>query len=171
MRKVKLFIADSLDGFIARPDGSVDWLFMDADYGMTAFHKSIDTILFGRKTYDVALGLGGAPSYKGIKNCVFSRTLKNSADKNFEFVSGDIRSFIESLKQSKGKDIWLMGGGELIESFMNERLIDEFILTVHPIILGEGLPLFRGSHRQTDLKLLDCKTYDSGIVQVSYSLK
>jgi len=64
-----------------------------------------------------------------------------------------------------------MGDGELIEFFMNERLIDEFILTVHPIILGEGLPLFRGSHRQTDLKLLDCKTYESGIVQLSYSLK
>ncbi len=171
MRKVKLFIANSLDGFIARPDGGIDWLFMDADYGMTEFHKSIDSILFGRKTYDAALSLGGAPSYKGIKNYVFSRTLKNSADKNFEFVSGDIRTFVESLKRSKGKDIWLMGGGELIESFMNERLIDEFILTVHPIILGEGLPLFRGSHRQTDLKLLDCKTYESGIVQLSYSLK
>jgi len=171
MRKVKLFIANSLDGFIARPDGSVDWLFMDADYGMTEFYKSIDSILFGRKTYDVALSLGGAPSYKGIKNYVFSRTLKTSADKNFEFVSGDIRSFIDSLKQSKGKDIWLMGGGELIESFMNERLIDEFILTVHPIILGEGVPLFRGSRQQTDLKLIACKTYESGIVQVSYELK
>ncbi len=171
MRKVKLFIANSLDGFIARSDGNVDWLFMDADYGMTAFYKSIDTILFGRKTYDVALSLGGAPSYKGVKNYVFSHTLKNSADKNFEFVSGDIITFVESLKQSKGKDIWLMGGGELIESFMNERLIDEFILTIHPIILGEGLPLFRGSHRQIDLKLLDCKTYDSGIVQLSYGLK
>jgi dihydrofolate reductase len=171
MRKVKLFIANSLDGFIARADGGIDWLFMDADYGMAEFHKSIDTILFGRKTYDVALSLGGAPSYKGIKNYVFARTLKNSADKNFEFVSGDIRSFIESLKQSKGKDIWLMGGGELIESFINERLIDEFILTVHPIILGEGVPLFRGLRQQTDLKLIACKTYESGIVQVSYGLK
>jgi dihydrofolate reductase len=172
MRKVKLFIANSLDGFIARPDGSFDWLFTDGDYGMTDFFKSVDTALIGRKTYDLMLSFGGEhSSYKGMKNYVFSRSPKKSKDKNVQFVSGDIRNFIESLKQKRGKDMWLVGGGELTESFLRERLIDEFILTVHPIILGAGIPLFHGESQQTDLKLIDCKTYESGIVQVHYGKK
>ncbi|MEW5816187.1 MAG: dihydrofolate reductase family protein [Spirochaetota bacterium] len=88
-----------------------------------------------------------------------------------QFVSGDIRSFVESLRQAEGKDIWLMGGGELVESFLKERSIDEIILTIHPVILGAGIPLFRGEHQQTDLKLINCRSYESGIVQVHYGKK
>ena len=172
MRKVKLFIANSLDGYIARPDGNVDWLFTDGDYGMRDFFKSVDTALMGRKTYDWSLSFGGAPdAFKGMTYYVFSRSQKSGAAEGAQFVSGDIRSFVESLRQAEGRDTWLMGGGELVESFLKERLIDEFILTVHPIILGLGIRLFRGENQQTDLKLIKCKPYKSGIVQLHYSLK
>jgi len=162
MRKVKLFIANSLDGYIARLDGSLDWLFTDDDYGTKNFLESIDTAMMGRKTYDVTLSRGGIPdSPKGIKYYVFSRSSKSNSDKKVQLVSGNVRSFVESLRQAEGKDIWLMGGGELVESFLKEHLIDEILLTVHPVILGAGIPLFRGEHRQTDLKLINCRFYES----------
>ncbi|MBA2503761.1 MAG: dihydrofolate reductase [Pyrinomonadaceae bacterium] len=171
MRKVKLFIAHSLDGYIARPNGSLDWLAADGDFGMTNFFKSIDTALMGRKTYEATLKLGGAPdAYKGMTYYVFSRSQESGAE-GFEFISGDIRAFVESLREAKGKNIWLMGGGGLIESFLQENLIDEFILTVFPIILGAGIPLFRGENQQTDLKLIESKSYESGIVQLHYERK
>ncbi len=158
-----------MDGYIARKDGSVDWLFTDGDYGTTEFFKSVDTGLMGRKTYDMALSLGGIPdSPKGMKYYVLSRAPKSSPDERVQFVSDDIRSFVESLHQTEGKDIWLMGGGELVEVFLKEHLIDEIILTVHPVILGEGIPLFRGEPQQTDLRLVACRSYESGIVQVHY---
>ncbi|MDQ3256021.1 MAG: dihydrofolate reductase family protein [Acidobacteriota bacterium] len=172
MRKVKLFIANSLDGYIARPDGSVDWLFTDGDYGMKDFFKSVDTALMGCKTYDWSLKFGGPPDvFKGMTYYVFSRSHRSGAVEGVQFVSGDISPFVESLRQAEGKDIWLMGGGELVESFLKERLIDEFILTIHPIVLGAGIPLFRGEGQQTDLKLIKCKSYKSGIVQVHYERK
>ena len=174
MRKVKLFVANSLDNFIARPDGGVDWLFTDGDYGMRAFFKSVDTALMGRKTYDWALAHGGSPDvFKGMTQYVFSRARRGrgKTPEGVRFVSGDVRSFVETLRRADGKDIWLMGGGELTESFLRERLIDEFILTVHPTLLGAGLPLFRGEYPQTELKLLKCKTYKTGLVQLSYGLR
>jgi len=172
VRKMKLFIANSLDGYIARPDGSVDWLFTDGDYGMRNFFKTVDTALMGRKTYDWSLNFGGAPdAFKGMTYYVFSRSHRSEAAEGVQFVSGDLQSFVESLRQAEGKDIWLMGGGELVESFLKERLIDEIILTIHPIILGTGIPLFHGETQQTDLKLIKCKSYKSGIVQVHYGRK
>ncbi len=169
MRKVILFIANSLDGFVARPDGGFDWLFTDGDYGMRDFFKSVDTALVGRKTYDLMAGQKSTNT--GMKGYVFSRSPQKSKDKHVEFVSGDIRNFILALKEQPGKDIWLVGGGELMASFLQKRLIDEFILTVHPIILGAGIPLFRGESQQIDLQLLACQTYESGIVQLRYGLK
>jgi len=172
MRKVKLFIANSLDGFIARPDGSVDWLFTDGDYGMRDFFKSVDTALMGRETFDWSLKFGGAPdAFKAMTYYVFSRSHRSEVAEGVQFVSGDIRAFVERLRHAEGRDIWLMGGGKLVESFLKERLIDEFILTIHPIILGAGIPLFRGESQQTDLKLIKCKSYKSGIVQVHYERK
>ena len=116
---------------------------------------------------------GSPDAFKGMTHYVFSRSRRGrgAAPKGVRFVSGDVRSFVETLRRAEGKDIWLMGGGELTESFLRERLIDEFILTVHPVLLGAGLPLFRGVYPQTELKLLKCKTYRSGLVQLSYGLK
>ncbi len=97
MPKIKLFIANSLDGFIARPNGGVDWLFTDGDYGMTEFYNSIDTVLIGHKTYELMLRFGES-SYKGKKNYVFSRSRGNVKDRNVQYVSGNIRDFVEPLQ-------------------------------------------------------------------------
>ena len=170
MRAVKLFIACSLDGFIARKDNCVDWLFHDTDYGMSAFYKTVDTVLIGRKTYDLMVRLG-LPYYKGKTNYVFSRTRTGVEGEGIHYVSSDIGEFVESLRQRKGKDIWLVGGSVLIDSFLKRHLIDEIILAVHPVILGKGIPLFRGGVAQTDLTLQKCVEYESGLVQLWYRRK
>jgi len=122
-RKVILFIATSLDGFIARADGSVDWLFHDGDYGMAEFFRSIDTVLIGRKTHDVMLGFGQT-SYRGRKNYVFSRSQPASPSADVEYTADGARDLIETLRLTRGKDIWLVGGSELIDTFLVEQLID-----------------------------------------------
>lgn len=170
MRAVKLFIACSLDGFIARKDDSVDWLFHDNDYGMSAFYKTIDTVLIGRKTYDLMVRLG-LSHYKGKANYVFSRTRAGAEGENIQYVSSGVREFTESLRKKNGKDIWLVGGSMLIDSFLKRHLIDEIILSMHPVILGEGIPLFRGGITQTDLTLQKCVEYESGLVQLWYRCK
>lgn len=171
MRKIRLFIASSLDGYIARKSGAVDWLFTDQDYGYTEFFSTIDTLLMGRKTYEQVLEFGEYP-YRGKKSLVFSRTQSRKTDENVEFVGGDIKSLIDILRQEKGRDIWLVGGAELIYSFINYGLIDELILSIHPIILGNGIPLItQDSSLETVLKLKTVKCYDSGLVQITYSWK
>jgi dihydrofolate reductase len=170
MRAVKLFIACSLDGFIARKDNGVDWLFHDTDYGMSAFYKTVDTVLIGRKTYDLMVRLG-LSHYKGKVNYVFSRTRAGTGGESVQYVSSDVGEFVESLSKTKGKDIWLVGGSVLIDSFLKRHLIDEIILAVHPVILGEGIPLFRGGFMQIDLTLQKCVEYESGLVQLWYRCK
>ncbi|MFB2968701.1 dihydrofolate reductase family protein [Aerosakkonema sp. BLCC-F183] len=171
MRKIRLYIASSLDGYIARTSGDVDWLFTDADYGYTEFFAQVDTILMGNKTYQQVLGFGEYP-YKGKQVFVFSNTLPGQKDNNnVEFVGGDLNEFVNNLRQSPGGDIWLVGGGEIIDYFFKHSLIDELILSIHPIILGDGIPLIgKDASLQTSLKLKDVKTYDSGLLQVSYDL-
>jgi dihydrofolate reductase len=167
MRSIRLFIACSLDGYIAREDGGVDWLFHDQDYGMSEFYKSIDTVLIGRKTHDFMIR-SGFPYYKGKKNCVFSRSKKPEKTEHVQFVSEDVRDFVEALQKRPGKGIWLVGGARLIESFLKEGLIDEMILSIHPVVLGKGIPLFGGDFKPIDLELSKCVPYDSGLVQLWY---
>lgn len=167
MRKVILFIATSLDGFIAGKSGEVDWLFTDQDYGYTEFLKTIGVVIMGRKTYDQVLTLGEYP-YKRLEGYVFSRSRAGAKDENVTFVSGDIGSFVRSLKSKPVKDIWLVGGSEVIQTFLEQDLIDEFVISIHPIILGNGIPLFRTPFPARKLRLKDCKTYETGLVQASY---
>jgi dihydrofolate reductase len=185
MRKVKYFVANSLDNFIARPDGAVDWLFMEGDYGMREFFASIDTMLMGRKTYDFALSHSPKRKPKRKPNkpqsktaakartrtYVFSRTLTAGADDSVEIVSVEAGAFVRKLKSEAGKDIWLMGGGELARSLFAEKLVDEIGLNIHPVLLGAGIPLFPDIGQQLDLELLACKAHDNGCVQVSYRVK
>lgn len=129
-RRVIVRIAASADGYIARPDGDLEWLTSrpapKGFYGMNAFMQSIDTMLLGRKTYDVSVRMGGKFDSKG-RSIVFSRQAPpTNAPSGVEFVSGAIGSFVRSLREQPGKDIWLMGGGELIASFLDEQVIDEF---------------------------------------------
>ena len=166
MRKIILFIACSLDGYIARENGSVDWLFTDADYGYSKFYKSIDTMIMGRKTYEKALELGDH-SYNAKKWYVFTRAPESKKDANVEFIT-DIVPFVRKLKEAEGKNIWLVGGSEIISLLLAANLLDELIISIHPIILGKGIPLFRKMEKQTKLKMLRTVSYKSGLVKIHY---
>lgn len=168
MREIRLFIASSLDGFIAREDGRVDWLPVKGDYGYTKFLDSVDTILMGRKTYDQILGFGEYP-YRGKKGCVFTRNTEKKRDENVDFINNPV-DFTKSLVQSPGKDIWIVGGSEIVSIFMNSDLIDEIILTIIPVILGKGIPLFTNIKKEVKLELANPYTYEDGMVQLSYRL-
>jgi dihydrofolate reductase len=166
MKKIVLNIALSLDGYIAGPKGEFDWLFTDQDYGLKDFLSRIDTTLMGRKTYDLMMKMGGA--YAGMKNYVFTRKRTQEKKKKAVFVSEDITAFVKKLKSEKGKDIWLVGGAELARSFFEADLVDEMILSIHPILLGKGIPLFQKTGRRRDFELRHSKTYSSGLVQLHY---
>ncbi|MBG1267811.1 dihydrofolate reductase family protein [Nostoc sp. WHI] len=171
MRKIKLFIASSLDGYIARQSGEVDWLFTDQDYGYTEFFDQVDTVIMGNKTYQQLLSFGEYP-YQGKQAFVFSKTAQNIIDNNVKFVSSDWKSLINTLRQSSGRDIWLVGGAQTIHYFLINGFIDELILSIHPIILGNGIPLIVNDlNLETALQLKDVKTYESGLLQVFYDLK
>ncbi len=174
MRKVTFGGANSLDNYIARADHAVDWLMWgkEAAAVMADYWKTIDTILMGRKTYEVALrrGKGGAGS-PGLQTYVFSRTLEEGCEGGVTIVSGDVAEFVRELKQRDGKDICLMGGGELARSLFEADLIDEIGFNIHPVLLGSGIPLFHPMSRQIDLELLECKAFKNGCVLVKYRVK
>jgi dihydrofolate reductase len=179
-RKIIVCIATSADGFIARPDGSVDWLdgpSPKGDYGMGAFYKSIDTILWGRKTCDMALafqkkGVSGSAFDTSVKNYVFTRgPLPSSAPPGVEFVSASIKSFATRLRNRKGKDIWMMGGAGIIASFLDEGEIDEFMIGVIPTFIGEGIPLIAPSRRTVPLKLISSTKFTDGVVRLHYAVR
>jgi dihydrofolate reductase len=167
VRRIKLFIATSLDGFIARPDGSVDWLFTDGDFGMRDFSASVDVALIGRKTHDQMVAWGH-PAYEGMENYVFSRTRRADDGVPVTVVTGDLEACIGALRRKPGKDLWLVGGGDLIAEFRERDLIDDVILSVHPILLGDGIPLFPGRHEPLSLELTRCVQYERGLVQLWY---
>jgi len=163
-KKVILYIATSLDGFIARKNGSVDWLPQpenSEDFGMKKFLDSIGIVILGNTTYKEFK----AP-YPKKKCYVFSR--KNSGkEDNITYVNGDVKHFIDTLSDENG-NIWLVGGAEIIKEFLKNNLIDEFIITVIPTVLGEGIPLFAEECGEHKLKLQNIKSYDSGVVQIHY---
>ena len=170
MRKIILGVAVSLDGLIEGPNGEYDWCFTDQDYGLNDFFKRIDSIFVGRKSYEMSLGLdGGISGFPKFKEYVFSKTLK-TAKEGVTLVSGDTFSEVTKIKNEPGKDIWLFGGAELTSSLMNLGLVDEIGVAVHPIILGSGKPLFNNIRERTSLKLIDTKTYSTGLVYLTYSV-
>jgi len=178
MRKIIVYIATSADGFIARKDGGVDWLDRPrpkGNYGMGEFWKSIDTILLGRKTYDFVLKFvkGGKSIPKSKhepKHYVFSRRPPRKVLPGFEFVKEPIKQFAERLRAEKGKNIFMMGGGGLIASFLDAGEIDEFIIHVIPTFIGEGIPLIAPRRRTFPLKLLSTKKFPDGVVRLHYQV-
>ena len=172
MRKVTFGGANSLDDYFARKDDAVDWLLWGEEVQLitATFWKTVDTVVMGRRTYEVALR-SGTSSYPGVKNYVFSRTLKRSPDKKVEIISADAIEFVRELKKQEGKDICVMGGGLLAKSLFEANLIDEIGLNIHPVLLGSGIPLFHEMKQQIDLELLDCKPFKNGCVFVSYRVK
>lgn len=171
MRKVILGLAVSLDGYIEGPNGEYDWCLTDQDYGMSAFYKRIDSLFIGRKSYDLTLSMGdeAMPDFPKLTEYVFSTTLKEVKPGAF-LINGDIEAEVNRIKNEPGKDIWLFGGANLTASLLNLGLIDEIGLAVHPIILGSGKPLFSNIKGRIPLKLIDTKTYSSGLVYLTYTL-
>ena len=171
-RKVIVHIATSADGYIARPDGDLEWLTSrpapKGFYGMNAFMRSIDTKVLGRKTYEASLRLGATFGSKD-RSIVFSRQAPPAdAPPGVEFVREAIGSFVKRLRAEPGKDIWLMGGGEIIASFLDEQAIDEFVISVAPVFIGDGIPLIARRHRYMPLELLSSERFDDGVVQSRY---
>ena len=178
MRKIIVYIATSADGYIARRNGAVDWLDrprLKGDYGMGEFYRSIDTVLWGRKTYDLALGFkaggnAGAESDSKVKNYVFSRRPPRKPVADAEFVREPIAEFGERIRSLAGKNIWMMGGAGIIASFLDEGQIDEFIIHVIPTFIGEGIPLVAPRLRTVPLKLVSCKNFSDGVVRLHYAV-
>jgi len=175
-RKIVVSVAISTDGFIARPDGDVAWLDRPGpkrDYGMSEFFKTIDTILWGRKTYDKGIEMGMKSADFGLetRNYLFSRRARKSLLPGFEWTREAVKTFAQRLRAQPGKDIWMMGGGGLIASFLDEGEIDEFRLHVIPVLIGEGIPLIQPRHRSIPLKLLSSKAYPDGVVELNYRVK
>jgi len=179
-RKIIVCISVSADGFIGRSDGSVDWLDRPrpkGNYGMGAFYKSIDRILWGRKNYDMALdfqkkGVPGTAFDTRVKNYVFTRGgVKSPAPAGVEVVSEPIKAFATRLRERKGKDIWMMGGAGIIASFLDEGEIDEFMIHVIPKFIGEGIPLISPERRTVPLKLISCTKFPDGVVKLHYSVR
>lgn len=176
MRKLTFGGATSLDNYLARPDHAVDWLMWSKDAAavMAEYWKRIDTVLMGRKTYEIALrnsGGGGEGGDSGISTYVFSRTLDDSLAKGATIVRTDAAEFVRALKRQPGKDICLMGGGELARSLFEADLIDEIGFNVHPVLLGSGIPLFHAMSRQIDLELIECQKFENGCVCLTYRVK
>jgi dihydrofolate reductase len=168
MRKVVLGVGISLDGYIARPDGAVDFLFMPKDYSMGPFFKTIDTALMGRKTYEVAMKMGGPPPGSKMAMYVFSRSLPPGERQAMIFVDCSPAELVSRLRKHPGKDIWLMGGGELARDFLQADLVDELYIGVVPVLIGDGLPLFPAGFPQREFELLENKTYSKGLIALKY---
>lgn len=170
MRKVILGLAVSLDGYIEGPNGEYDWCFTDQDYGMSEFMARIDAILMGRKSFELASSMGGESPWKGVTTYVYTNTLKSVSAPDTLLVSGDMTSETKKIKALPGKDIWLFGGAQLTTLFIREKLVDELWLSVHPILLGSGKPLFQGLPTRIPLSLLESKSYETGLISLRYTL-
>ena len=177
-RKIIVYIATSADGFIARKDGAVDWLDRPSpksNYGMMEFWKSIDTILVGRKTYDMSVkfvqeGKATPDMFAGVKHYAFSRKPPKKVLYGFEFVKEPIKKFVKRLRAEKGKHIWMMGGAGIIGSFLDAGEIDEFIIHVIPTFIGQGIPLIAPKRRTVPLRLLSSKKFRDGVVRLHYEV-
>ncbi|MBW4619003.1 MAG: dihydrofolate reductase family protein [Cyanosarcina radialis HA8281-LM2] len=169
MRKIVLNLAVSLDGFIAGENGEYDWCFIDLDYGMTEFLQQIDAILLGRKSYEVFLAAEADP-YPGTTKYVVSNTLKTESE-GVVILNGNLEAQIKEIKQLEGKDIYLFGGADLTNSLLEIGLVDELQLSVHPLLLGKGKPLFQSFDERRKLSLLEVKEYPTGLVQLFYQVE
>jgi len=167
MRPLLLNLAVTLDGYIEGPNGEIDWCLTDEDYGMTAFLERCDALLMGRKSYEVMLSYD-ANALPDKRKHIVSRTM-DQVNGNAEILRGDLAAEVHRLKQGEGTGIWLYGGGDIIGQCLNAGLVDEICVSIHPILLGGGIPLYSRMPR-TGLTLLDSSAYTSGLVQLTYAV-
>ncbi|MDU1905185.1 MAG: dihydrofolate reductase family protein [Dysgonomonas sp.] len=175
MRKIILYIASSLDGYIARKDGSIDWLtdypiLEDFDYGYSEFYNSIGTIIMGGNSYRDALKMSDEWLYPEKISYVITNRPEDDQE-NIRFISSNVVDFISGLKQREGKDIWLFGGGQIISLLLNNSLVDEMIITYIPVILGNGIPLFSNNLKESGWNLMKSEAYANSTYQVMYAKK
>jgi dihydrofolate reductase len=173
MRKLSVFIATSLDGYIAKPNDDLSFLKTvekeGEDYGYNEFAATIDTIILGRKTYDYVLREIGSSHYDNGQRDVYviTRTAKPSVGKT-TFYTGDLTELIQRLKGESGKNIYCDGGAEIINELLKNDLVDEFIISIIPVLVGDGTRLFKDGRPEQQLELLGTKTFDTGLMQLNY---
>ena len=169
MRKVVLGLGMSLDGYIARRDDSLDYLHVGSDYSMGPFFKTVDLGIMGRKTYDAALKMSkGKMNTFGMKCYVCSRTQPAGERGLLTFVNDPPKNLVEKLRKEPGKDIWLIGGGELAREFFKDDLVDELYLGIVPVLLGDGIPMFPSGFPERKFALIENKTYSQGLIALRY---
>lgn len=176
MRKLSLFIAVSLDGYIAKPNDDLNFLKLvekeGEDYGYTKFTDTIDTLIIGRRTYDYVLKEVGASFYdNGHRDIyVITRTERPPVGRTI-FYTGDLAELVKQLKARNGKNIYCDGGAEVIHELLKQDLIDELIISVIPILLGNGTRLFKDGRPEQQLELVNVKSFDTGLAQLHYNRK
>lgn len=175
MRSTILYIAISLDGYIADKNGGVTWLEdipnpEKSDYGYAEFYDGIDTTIMGNKTYQQVLGFGVEFPYKDKTNFVVTRDQSLTKDENVQYVSGNISDFVKGLKRKPGKNIWCVGGASLNSILFNNKLIDEIQIFIMPILLGDGIPLAGQLKNNANLDLCKSIRHSSGVQEIRYSV-
>jgi dihydrofolate reductase len=167
MRKLIYSVGISLDGYIARPDGSVDFLFLPDDFSMGPFFETLDAAVMGRKTFDKAMEMGGlfGPS---VPTYVFSRTLPEAGASGVKVVTGPVGDWLKSMRAQPGKDIWLMGGADLAGQFFEDDLVDELHLGVVPVLIGSGIPAFSQGVADRSFDLVEQRSFSRGLVTLKY---
>jgi dihydrofolate reductase len=173
MRKIVYGGACSLDGYVARRDGAIDWIVWSDEAGQIAADgwKRFDTVVMGRKTFEAALRLGQDPAMQGMATYVASRTLRASDHESVSVLGVDLANHIRTIKRAPGKDICLMGGGELASSLFDEGLIDTVELNMHPLLLGSGIPMFPAAFREQRLTLRETRPLENGCLFLAYELR
>lgn len=173
MRRVIYGGACSLDGFLTDRDGAIDWLHFSKDVQqiMANSWATVDTILFGRKTYEFAAKQGGGPGLGGVKSYVFSRTLQGPLAGGAQLVTSDAGAFVRELKSAPGKDIIVMSGGNFAASLLQAGVVDEIGFNIHPVLLGAGAPAVIDPGRRIALELKECRALDGGCVYAVYRVK
>jgi dihydrofolate reductase len=174
MRKLKYHVASTPDGFIARKDHTIDGFLAEGEH-VTEYLESLkndyEIALMGRRTYEFGFQFGVTNPFPWMRQYVFSRTMGRSPDPKVELISENIIDIVNELKKETGKDIYLCGGAELAATLFTENLVDEIILKLNPVLLGSGIPLFSGTIKQSNLELIDSKTYRNGVILIHYSVK
>ncbi|GAO43576.1 dihydrofolate reductase family protein [Flavihumibacter petaseus] len=173
-RKLILYIAASLDGYIAKPGDDLGFLSVvekeGEDYGYGEFIKTVDTVIMGRKTYDWITRHVPDYVHADKSNYIITRTPQPAAD-NIIFYTGDIKSLIEQLKAADGKNIFCDGGAEIVDLLLQQKLIDEIVVSIIPILVGDGIRLFKDGRPEQNMELISTRYFEKGLVQLHYRCK